>query len=180
MAIRNLTKITPEQGAELKAGVMGEQKNFGHKLVEMLKSLKGNYGGFAVDQLEHNLQLATRLERAGFPGEVVFIGLFHDVAKAVSWLNHAAIGAEMLKPYLSEDGYWLQKYHQEFQARSYGQYVGGDPERYLVHKDHRMFDTAMKFSDLDLVSFDPEYKSFGLEHFLPLIEKICSNPSGKK
>ena len=66
----------------------------------MLESLEEITDGFAVDQLVHSLQTATRAEEAGASDEVVVASLCHDIGKAVSVMNHPRIAAEILKPYV--------------------------------------------------------------------------------
>src|SRR6266700_2358675 len=68
---------------------------------EIIKGLLGRLeeqvDGFAVNQLEHSLQTATRAVRAGASEELVVAALCHDVGKVISWENHPAIAAEILK-----------------------------------------------------------------------------------
>ena len=59
--------------------------------------------GFAVDQLVHSLQTATRAEEAGADDEVVVASLCHDIGKAVSVPNHPRIAAEILRPYVRHE-----------------------------------------------------------------------------
>jgi len=66
----------------------------------MLASLADITDGFAVDQLTHSLQTATRAEEAGADDEVVVAALCHDIGKSVSVLNHPKIAAEILRPYV--------------------------------------------------------------------------------
>ena len=86
------------------------------RVLEMLRSLSGIVDGFAVDQLTHCLQTATRAERAGADDEVVVASLCHDVGKAVSVVNHPAIAAEILKPYVRDEVYWMILTHGRGEA----------------------------------------------------------------
>ena len=56
----------------------------------MLQELAGITDGFAVDQLTHCLQTATRAEEAGADDEMVVATLCHDIGKVVSVANHPA------------------------------------------------------------------------------------------
>ncbi|HEX7275859.1 MAG TPA: HD domain-containing protein, partial [Acidimicrobiales bacterium] len=85
----------------------------------LLRSLAGLAGGFPVDQLTHACQTAARAERAGASVELIVAALCHDVGKAVSWPNHGAVSAEILRPYVADDVYQVVRWHQDFQARHY-------------------------------------------------------------
>ncbi|MBD2102867.1 HD domain-containing protein [Leptolyngbya sp. FACHB-261] len=147
------------------------------RIKRMLRQLEDINYGFAVNQLEHSLQTATRAERAGASEEMVLAALCHDIGKAISVPNHAAISAEILRPYVSQEVYWVIKNHRDFQGRFYYQYLGQDPEAYRKHEGHPAFDLAMQFAgEWDQRAFDPEYDTFSLEHFEPLIDHFfgCS------
>ena len=82
---------------------MEHQRRVADRVLAMLDSLADVTDGFAVDQLIHCLQTATRAEEAGADDEVVVASLCHDIGKAVSVLNHPRIAAEILRPYVSHD-----------------------------------------------------------------------------
>ena len=85
----------------------------------MLAQLEQQVDGFAVNQLVHGLQTATRAERAGASEELIVAALCHDIGKVISVENHPAIGAEILKPYVSHETYQIIRTHQDFQGRHY-------------------------------------------------------------
>ena len=57
-----------------------------------LRELGGDFGGFAVDRLEHSLQTASRAHRADRDDEYVFCALMHDIGDLLAPSNHAGIG----------------------------------------------------------------------------------------
>jgi predicted HD phosphohydrolase len=142
----------------------------------LLQSLDEIVDGFATDQLTHCLQTATRAERDGADPEVVVASLCHDIGKAISVPNHPAIAAEILKPYVREEVYWMIRAHQDFQGRHYYAHFGGDPDAREKHREAlsvEVFALAEKFADVwDQTSFDPEYDTLPLEHFEPLVRKV--------
>lgn len=71
----------------------------------LLLQLREQVDGFAVDQLTHALQTATRAERDGASEEMIVAALCHDIGKVISVENHPAIAAEILKPYVSRETY---------------------------------------------------------------------------
>mgnify|MGYP003337585350 FL=1 len=126
--------------------------------------------GFAVDQLTHSLQTATRAERAGADADVVFASLLHDIGKAVSVPNHPEIAAAIIKPYVRPEVYEMIRVHQDFQGRHYYHHFGGNPDAREQYRDEPWFDLAARFADeWDQTAFDPEYDTLPLEHFEPLV-----------
>ena len=162
-------------------GVIGREttKNQGRvadRVLMLLRSLGEITDGFSTDQLTHCLQTATRAERAGADQEVVVASLCHDIGKAISVPNHPAIAAEILKPYVREQVYWMILAHQDFQGRHYYAHFGGDPNAREKHReafDAEVFALAEKFADeWDQKAFDPEYDTEPLEHFEPLVREV--------
>src|SRR4051794_13826628 len=98
------------------------------RILDLLRSLASVTTGFAVDQLDHALQTATRAERSGAPDDVVVAALCHDIGKAISEPNHPAIAASLLAPYVSEEAAWMVLVHQDFQGRHYYAHLGKDPD----------------------------------------------------
>lgn len=143
----------------------------------LLRQLEEQVDGFPVDQLVHGLQTATRAERSGASEEMIVAALCHDIGKAISDVNHGAIGAEILKPYLSHDTYEIVRTHQDFQGRYIYSFIGKDPEARKQYADKPWYGLACKFSDAwDQTAFDPDYQTFSLEHFEPMIDRIFARP----
>jgi predicted HD phosphohydrolase len=149
------------------------QKQQGETVLALLRMLSTKVDGFAVDQLTHSLQTATRAERAGADPEVVVASLCHDIGKVVSVPNHGAIAAEIMKPYVRDDVYWMIKAHQDFQGKHYYHHFGGDPDAREQHRGQPWFDLAARFADeWDQTAFDPDYDTEPLEHFEPLVREV--------
>jgi predicted HD phosphohydrolase len=143
----------------------------------MLAQLEEQVDGFAVNQLEHGLQTATRAERDGASEEMIVAALCHDIGKAISVENHPAIAAEILKPYVSRETYEIIRTHQDFQGRHYYALMGKDPEARRQYADEAWFDLARRFTDeWDQTAFDPDYDTLPLAHFEPMIERVFAAP----
>src|SRR4051812_29899344 len=143
-----------------------------NRMLDMLRSLKGLYAGFGVDQLHHALQTATMARRANASDEMVLVALCHDVGKAISIQNHAGIAAEMLKPYVSEHAYQVLRTHQDFQGRHYYEHFGMSASLRDQHKQQPWFALAEQFTDeWDQAAFDPAYPVLPLEEFEPLVRE---------
>src|SRR5689334_7447293 len=123
-----MDESTAEQWAVIGKETFEHQDRVAERALGMLRSLEEITDGFAVNQLVHSLQTATRAERDGADDEVVFASLLHDVGKAVSVPNHPEIAAAIIKPYVRSDVYEMIRAHQDFQGRHYYHHFGGNPD----------------------------------------------------
>jgi predicted HD phosphohydrolase len=173
-----MDESTAEQWAVIGKETFEHQDRVAESVLALLRSLSTITDGFAVDQLTHSLQTATRAERAGADDEVVFASLLHDIGKAVSVPNHPEIAAAIIKPYVSSDTYNMIRAHQDFQGRHYYHHFGGNPDARAQYEGEPWFDLAARFADdWDQVAFDPDYDTLPLEHFEPLVRARCAKPS---
>jgi predicted HD phosphohydrolase len=178
MTFTRMDESTAEQWAHIGVEHMKDQQLVADHVLSLLRSLQHLVGGFAVDQLTHCLQTATRAERDGADEEMVVASLCHDVGKAVSVPNHPAIAAEILRPYVREEVYQVIRTHQDFQGRHYYQHFGKDPNAREQYRDEPWFTLGEKFADeYDQNSFDPHYPTESLEHFEPLVRKFFAHPN---
>ena len=168
-----MDESTAEEWAEIGRQTAANQSRTADAILTMLRSLESIVDGFATDQLVHCLQTATRAERAGADPEVVVASLCHDIGKAISVPNHPGIAAEILKPYVREEVYWMIKAHQDFQGRHYYAHFGADPNARDKYAGNEWYGLAEQFADeWDQTSFDPDYDTESLEHFEPLVRKV--------
>src|ERR1051325_4875822 len=132
----------------------------------MLAQLEAQVDGFAVNQLVHGLQTATRAERDGASEEMIVAALCHDIGKVISCENHPAIGAEILKPYVARETYEVIRTHQDFQGRHYYALMGKAPEARRQYENEAWYAMACKFTDgWDQAAFDPASDTLPLAHF---------------
>jgi predicted HD phosphohydrolase len=172
-----MDESTAEQWAVIGKETVEHQDRVANRTLEMLRSLAEITDGFAVDQLTHSLQTATRAERAGADPEVVFASLLHDIGKAVSVPNHPEIAAAIIKPYVRADVYHMIRAHQDFQGRHYYHHFGGDADAREKYRCEPWFALAERFADeWDQVAFDPDYDTLPLEHFEPLVRERMARP----
>lgn len=161
----------------LKIGVahMPLQMQCPDTILNMLKQLEGITGGFGVTQLHHALQTASMAKRGGASEEMVLGALCHDIGKVISVPNHGQIAAEILKPYVSEDVYWIIRTHQDFQGRHYFHHFDRDPNARDKYKNEPWYALAEQFTDeWDQAAFDPAYPVMPLSEFEPLVRKYFS------
>ena len=171
--ITRMDRATVEQWDESERIAIAVDQALPDRMLAFLQMLDGMDDGFAVDQLGHALQTATRAERAGADEELVVAALMHDVGKLCGDTYHDAVSAEMLHGYVRDDVYRVVRHHQDFTMRYIAPIFGGDPERREQWRDEPWFGTAETFADeWDQLSFDPDYGSESLTHFAPLIQAV--------
>jgi predicted HD phosphohydrolase len=171
--ITRLDRATAEQWALNERVAEAIDSSLADRVLVLVRMLDGMDDGFAVDQLDHALQTATRAERADADDEVVVAALMHDVGKIFGDDNHDAVSAEILRPYVRDDVYRVVCHHQDFTARYIAPILGGDPQRRERWRSEPWFELARRFSDdWDQLSFDPEYATEPLEYFEPIVRRV--------
>ncbi len=174
---RYMSEFSSEYMDYLDEFVLDDLTYVPNRILRQLRLLEEIAEGMEVDQLQHSLQTATRAERAGASTDIVLAALLHDVGKTISNANHPAMSAEMVRPWLSEDAYWVIKVHQDFQGIHYFERMGLDPMMRLKHKEHPLYELAEQFVDeWDNKAFDPDYDTYPLEHFAPMVDEAFSRP----
>jgi predicted HD phosphohydrolase len=173
----SMDESTAEQWAVIGTETMANQGRVGDRVLAMLESLGEVVDGFAVDQLTHCLQTATRAEQAGADDQMIVASLCHDIGKAVSVPNHPRIAAEILRPYVRPDVTSVILAHQDFQGKHYYAHFHMDPDAREQYRGEPWFGLAEQFADeWDQVSFDPDYPTEPLSHFAPLVRTVFAHP----
>lgn len=153
-----------------------EMRRFPDRVLGWLRSMDEDTG-YRISRLDHSLQAATRAFRAGEDEETVVTVLLHDVGDILSPANHSEAAAALLRPYVSEQNYWVVRHHGVFQEKYYAHHYGRDPDARDVFKDHPYFEPAVRFcADYDQVSFDPDYPCEPIEFFEPMLRRVLANP----
>ena len=148
------------------------------RVLDHLRLLDGEHGGFPVDRLTHSLQTAHRAERAGKDDAYVLCALLHDIGDTLSPYDHASIAAAMVKPFVPAELHWMVAHHAEFQGYFFFHHLGGDRHVREQYRGAPEFDLTAEFcADFDQSSFDPSYPTPPLEHFTPLVEQLMGAPT---
>jgi predicted HD phosphohydrolase len=177
MTFTRMDESTAEQWQDIFVDTIEAQPEVADHVLGMLRSLEGAVFAFAVDQLTHCLQTATRAERDGADDELVVASLCHDIGKTVCVPNHPRIAAEMLRPYVRPEVTAAIAAHQDFQGRHYYHHFEMDPDRRDQYRGEPWYDLAERFADeWDQTSFDPDYPTEPLAHFEPRVREIFGNP----
>ena len=141
-------------------------------VIAWLRQLDGE-SPYQISRLEHSLQTATRAERDGADDETVVCALLHDIGDLLAPANHSQVAAALLRPYVSEKNHWIIEHHGIFQGYYYFHHFGRDRNVRDRYRDHPWYQDCVDFcARWDQVSFDPDYDTFSLEHFVPKIEAL--------
>lgn len=168
---------SPEEWAMIREKTLETQRQVADRILPMLRWLENSVDGYAVDQLTHSLQTAARAEEAGADDELVVAAACHDIGKFVSTANHAAMSAEILRPYVRDELYAVILHHQTFQGHAYNHNFGWDPDARDEFRDEPWFDLAVTFADdWDQMSFDPDFDTPDLGHFEARIRAVFAEP----
>ena len=147
------------------------------RILAALKELDDSLSGYQVTRLEHSLQSATRAEEDGADIELIVAALVHDVGDALAPENHSQMAAAIIRPYVRAEVTWILEMHGLFQMYYYADKMGLDKNGREAYRDHKWFDATVRFcEDWDQMSFDPDYASYPLAHFEPMIREIFSRP----
>ncbi len=143
-------------------------------LLSMLGGLKDD-AAYPIDRLDHSTQTATRAMRDGADEELVVCALFHDIGETLGPLNHGEVAAAILKPFISEENYWVLAHHPIFQTYFYARHLGLDPNARERYKASPYYQACVDFTtNWDEVSFDPEYESEPVSTFEPMVRRVLA------
>jgi len=149
----------------------------GKRVLDHLRLLEGDFGGFPVDRLTHCLQTATRAHRDGKPDDYVVMALIHDIGDTLGAYNHPDIAAAIIKPFVSEELHWIVQHHGIFQGVNFFHHIGLERDMREQFRGHEHFAATEEFIDkYDCPAFDPDYDTLPLEFFEPMVMKLFERP----
>ena len=149
-------------------------KNYPADLIALFRGTDRETG-YPLNPMRHSLQTATRAMRDGADDEMVFAALFHDIADRISPINHAAVGAEMLRPFIGPRAHWILAHHAIFQGYYFWHHIGRDRNAREKYRGHLYFKDCAEFCERwDSISFDLHYDTMPLEAFMPVINRVLA------
>jgi len=168
---------TQEDWTKIAAASIEFNRDLPNRVLTHLQLLKGDCGGFAVDRLEHSLQSASLAMRDGMDEEYVVCALMHDIGDTLASSSHAELGATIMRPYVSEENWWMMHHHGIFQGYYFFHYLGLDRNMREQFRGHPSFErTAMFCARHDQNAFDPAYDTQPLEAFVPMVQRVMARP----
>ncbi|MFM6854258.1 MAG: HD domain-containing protein [Sphingopyxis sp.] len=149
----------------------------GRRVLDHLRLLDGDMGGYPVDRLTHCLQTATRAHRDGRPESYVVMALLHDIGDTLGAFNHPDVAAAIIKPFVTEEEHWICEHHGIFQGVYFFEYLGLNKDMREQYRDHPYFDACAEFcAKYDQNSFDPDYDTLPLSFFEPMVMRLFERP----
>ncbi|MFN3236680.1 MAG: HD domain-containing protein [Pseudomonadales bacterium] len=178
---RRFDECTQEDMDIIGKHMAGFRDELPKRVLDHLKLLNGDYGGFNVDRLEHSLQTATRAYRDGRDEEYVVCALLHDIGDTLGPYNHGAVAAAILKPFISDANLWLLENHTAFQGYYFFEFIGADKNAREKFKDHPHYEYTKEFIEkYDMPAFDENYDTMKLEEFEPMVQRVLTTPRSRK
>ena len=120
-----------------------------------------------------SLPSATRAWRDGADDDWVVGALLHDIGDIYAPYNHDEYAAAILRPFLREQVTWCVATHADFQLVYYAEHVGADAAKREKHRGSPYFDDCAAFCERwDQASFDPNYPTLPLDHFVGITRAV--------
>jgi len=172
-----MTEGTQADWGKIATAATDFNRGLADRVLSHLKMLKGDCGGFSVDRLEHSLQSATLAFRDRMDEEYVVCALLHDMGDILASTNHAELAATVLKPFVSEQNWWLLQHHGIFQGYYFFHYLGLDRNMREQYRGHPNFERTALFCERhDQNAFDPGFDTMPLEAFVPMVQRVMARP----
>ncbi len=161
--------------------IMGEQLKFiaalPDRILAHMDLLRGDYGGFPVDRLQHCLQTANLAAEAGEDEEYVVCALIHDIGDTLGSTNHPDVAAAILQPFVSEENHWMVKHHGIFQGYNFFHYLGMDRNMRDQFSDNENYARTARFIELyDNPAFDAKAPELSMTLFEDMVKNVFSQP----
>lgn len=181
MSFTNLRDVSATEWDRLDA-LDAARTDYAEAPLALFESLRGgDAAGYPLNPYDHSRQAATRALRAGESAEFVVCCLLHDMADRLAPANHGQIAAELLRPFVSDDHYWMVRMHGLFQKENYLEHShwgsGVMEELIAPYRDHPAFELTRRFCrDYDAPSFDPAYPSLEVADLAAQIQSVFARP----
>jgi len=152
-------------------------KSLPDRVIEHLKLLDGDFGGFPIDRYSHCLQAATLAMKDGRDDEYVVCALIHDIGDTLGTYNHPDIAAAILKPFVSDANHWMVQNHGIFQGYNFFHHIGLNRNLRDMFDGHPYYEQTLEFINLyDNPAFNPSEEIFPMEKFEPLLRRVMAAP----
>jgi predicted HD phosphohydrolase len=172
-----MEESTAEDWAIIGNSFVAHGRGLADRILDHLRLLDGDFGGFAVDRLTHSLQTATRALRGGEDEEYVVCALLHDIGDTLGSYNHADIAAAIVKPFVSEENHWMVEQHAVFQGYYFFHHLGADRNLREQFRGHPSFERTARFCEAyDAPAFDPAAETLPLDAFEPMVRRLFAVP----
>ena len=174
----NMADSTVEDWAIISAETRPFSQKLADRVLEHLRLLDGDCGGFPIDRLTHCLQTATLAHRDGRDEEYVVCALLHDIGDTLGSYNHPDIAAAILKPFVSAENLWMVQHHGIFQGYFFFDKIGLDPNMREQFRDQpELFARTAEFCEkYDGPAFAQGGDTLPLSFFEPMVRRVFAKP----
>lgn len=174
---REMSESTKEDWEVIGRASMEMLAGLPDRIMDHLRLLEGDCGGFPVDRFQHSLQTAALAAEAGEDEEYVVCALLHDVGDTLGSANHADVAATILEPFVSEANHWMVKHHAIFQGYNFFHHLGLDRNMRDRFKGTEHYDRTEAFvRRYDDPAFDGEKALLSLEPFEDMVRRVFAKP----
>lgn len=140
-------------------------------VIDYLRLLDGDFGGFLVDCLIYFLQIVMCVYCDGCDEEYVVCVLLYDIGDMFGSYNYLDVVVVILKLFVLEKNYWMVVNYGMFQGYYFFYYFGLDWNMCDQFKDYFYYEYIVQFCYLyDQVVFDLDYESELLDFFEFMVE----------
>jgi len=174
----NMADSTVEDWAIISAEARPFSQQLANRVLDHLRLLDGDCGGFPIDRLTHCLQTATLAHRDGRDEEYVVCALLHDIGDTLGSYNHPDIAAAILKPFVSAENLWMVQHHGIFQGYFFFDKIGLDPNMREQFRDQpELFARTAEFCEkYDGPAFAKDGDTLPLSFFEPMVHRVFAKP----
>ena len=152
-------------------------KTLPDRVIEHLRLLDGDFGGFPIDRYSHCLQAATLALKDGRDEEYVVCALLHDIGDTLGTYNHPDIAAAILKPFVSEANHWMVQNHGIFQGYNFFHFIGMNRDMRDMFKEHPHYERTAEFIELyDNPAFNSSGEIYPISTFEPILRRVMATP----
>ena len=174
---RRMQEGTAEDWAKIAGSFRGYARALPDRILDHLKLLDGDFGGFPIDRLHHSLLTATLAHQAGESEEYVVCALLHDIGDTLGSYNHPDIAAAIVKPFVEPEHHWMVEKHGLFQGYYFFHHIGLDRDIREQFRGHPNFDRTAAFCEkYDAPAFDADAACMPLEAFEPMLRRVFAAP----
>jgi predicted HD phosphohydrolase len=167
-----MDKGTKEEYTLLRHLAQPFRSRLADRLLLHMQLLHESFPGEQVDRYVHSLQTATRGHRDGADEETVVAAVLHDIGDMLAPDNHGELAAAVLGPYVSSATAWVVAKHGIFQGYYYFHHFEMNRNQREEFRSHPAYEKAIRFSEWDQASFDPNYETLPIEAFEPMVRRI--------
>jgi predicted HD phosphohydrolase len=174
----DMAQSTRQDWAIIAADFVAYSAKLADRVLDHLRLLGGDFGGFPIDRLSHSLQTATRAQRDGRDEEYVVCALLHDIGDTLGSFNHPDIAAAILKPFVLPENLWMVEKHGIFQGYYFFHHLGMNRNlREQFRGERALFERTEEFcAKYDSPAFDKDYDSLPLSAFEPMLRRVLARP----